>query len=60
MPGSTCAATGTARSRNSPTPSPFRRQDGPGKLVKFANGLDAYIKSFPDDARSPGVQADAG
>jgi hypothetical protein len=25
---------------------------GQGRLVRFASGLDAYIKSFPDDARS--------
>jgi hypothetical protein len=25
---------------------------GPGKLVNFANGLDVYIKAFPDDPRS--------
>ncbi len=25
---------------------------GPGKLVKFATGLDAYLKSFPDDPRA--------
>ena len=31
-----------------------------GKLVKFASGLDEYIKSFPDDPRSRGLQADAG